>query len=80
MVKAVQLNTMNNEWNRGVLKQRARRCIIKENRSTRKISGRDRGVVESALKITERVEWERCIVCGGYSLEVVLYVVLLKWK
>ncbi len=44
----------------------------------RKISGRDRGVVESALKITERVEWERCIVCGGYSLEVVCRVVEMK--
>jgi len=39
----------------------------------RKISGRDRGVVESALKITER-----CIVCGGYSLEVVCRVVEMQ--
>ena len=61
-----------------MLKQRVRRSIIKENSSTRKISGRDRGVVESALKITERVEWERCIVCGGYSLEVVCRVVEMK--
>ena len=38
------------------------------------------GLNQSALKITERAEWERCIVCGGYTLEVVLYVVLLKWK
>ena len=28
-----------------VLRQRARRCIINENPSTRKISGRDRGVL-----------------------------------
>ena len=56
-----------------MLKQRVRRCIIRENPSTRKISGRDRGVVESALKITER-----CIVCGGYSLEVVCRVVEMK--
>jgi len=38
-----------------VLRQRARRCIIKETPFTRKISGRDRGV-EFALKNSERVE------------------------
>ena len=39
-----------------VLRQRARKCIIKETSFTRKISGQDRGVVESALKISEREE------------------------
>ena len=38
-----------------VLRQRGRKCIIKEAPFTRKISGRDRGV-ESALKNSERVE------------------------
>ena len=38
-----------------VLRQRGRKCIIKETPFTRKISGRDRGV-ESALKNSERVE------------------------
>ena len=39
-----------------VLTQRARKSIIKETSFTRKISGQDRGVVESALKISESVE------------------------